>query len=99
MQRDNNGDLQCDERKNMILLLLFRQYRACECCIALDNWMYNSKSSRKLGEEENSLRCPQRQGQWDGKRAFGRLYFMQIAIGLRWTGRLAIVNGQAKGPV
>ena len=80
--KDNNGDLRCDEREKLIDFASAAQsnieHAENALHYALDNWMYNSKSSRKLAWRRGKLiEMPAKaRGQWGmASDAFGRLYF------------------------
>ena len=80
--KDNNGDLRCDEREKLIdfASAAHSNIEHAENALhyALDNWMYNSKSSRKLAWRRGKLiEMPAKaRGQWGmASDAFGRLYF------------------------
>ena len=80
--KDNDGDLRCDEREKLIGFC-FSAHSNIEHAenalhYALDNWMYNSKSSRKLAWRRGKLiEMPAKgRGQWGmASDAYGRLYF------------------------
>ena len=79
---DKDGDLRCDERKKLIdfATAAHSNIEHAENALhyALDNWMYNSKSSRKLAWRKGRLiEMPAKgRGQWGmGSDAYGRLYF------------------------
>ena len=80
--KDIDGDLRCDERKKLIdfatAALSNIEHAENALHFALDNWMYNSKSSRKLAWRKGKLiEMPAKgRGQWGmASDAFGRLYF------------------------
>ena len=80
--KDKDGDLRCDERKKLIDFATAAQsnieHAENALHFALDNWMYNSKSSRKLAWRNGKLiEMPAKgRGQWGmGSDAYGRLYF------------------------
>ena len=80
--KDKDGDLRCDERKKLIdfATAAHSNIEHAENALhyALDNWMYNSKSSRKLAWRKGRLiEMPAKgRGQWGmGSDAYGRLYF------------------------
>lgn len=80
--QDTDGDLRCDERKKLIDFATAAQsnieHAENALHFALDNWMYNSKSSRKLAWRNGKLiEMPAKgRGQWGmGSDAYGRLYF------------------------
>ena len=80
--KDNDGDLRCDEREKLIDFATAAQsnieHAENALHFALDNWMYNSKSSRKLAWRNGKLiEMPAKgRGQWGmGSDAYGRLYF------------------------
>jgi mono/diheme cytochrome c family protein len=80
--KDIDGDLRCDERKKLIDFATAAQsnieHAENALHFALDNWMYNSKSSRKLAWRKGKLiEMPAKgRGQWGmASDAFGRLYF------------------------
>jgi len=80
--KDKDGDLRCDEREKLIdfATAAHSNIEHAENALhyALDNWMYNSKSSRKLAWRKGKLiEMPAKpRGQWGmGSDAYGRLYF------------------------
>jgi len=80
--KDKNGDLRCDEREKLIdfATAAHSNIEHAENALhyALDNWMYNSKSSRKLAWRKGKLiEMPAKgRGQWGmASDAYGRLYF------------------------
>ena len=80
--KDTDGDLRCDEREKLIdfatAALSNIEHAENALHFALDNWMYNSKSSRKLAWRNGKLiEMPAKgRGQWGmGSDAYGRLYF------------------------
>ena len=80
--KDKDGDLRCDERKKLIDFATAAQsnieHAENALHFALDNWMYNSKSSRKLAWRNGKLiEMPAKgRGQWGmASDAYGRLYF------------------------
>jgi mono/diheme cytochrome c family protein len=80
--KDTDGDLRCDEREKLIDFASAAQsnieHAENALHFALDNWMYNSKSSRKLAWRNGKLiEMPAKgRGQWGmGSDAYGRLYF------------------------
>ena len=80
--KDKNGDLKCDEREKLIdfATAAHSNIEHAENALhyALDNWMYNSKSSRKLAWRKGKLiEMPAKgRGQWGmASDAYGRLYF------------------------
>ena len=80
--KDKDGDLRCDERKKLIDFATAAQsnieHAENALHFALDNWMYNSKSSRKLAWRKGKLiEMPAKgRGQWGmASDAYGRLYF------------------------
>ena len=80
--KDKDGDLRCDERIKLIDFATAAQsnieHAENGLHYALDNWMYNSKSSRKLAWRKGKLiEMPAKgRGQWGmGSDAYGRLYF------------------------
>ena len=80
--KDKDGDLRCDERKKLIDFATAAhsniEHAENALHFALDNWMYNSKSSRKLAWRKGRLiEMPAKgRGQWGmGSDAYGRLYF------------------------
>ncbi len=80
--KDTDGDLRCDEREKLFDFATAAQsnieHAENALHFALDNWMYNSKSSRKLAWRNGKLiEMPAKgRGQWGmGSDAYGRLYF------------------------
>ena len=80
--RDKDGDLRCDERKKLFDFATSAkdniEHAENALHYALDNWMYNSKSSRKLAWRKGKLiEMPAKaRGQWGmGSDAYGRLFF------------------------
>ena len=80
--QDKDGDLRCDDRTKLLDFATSAhdniEHAENSLHFALDNWMYNSKSSRKLAWRKGKLiEMPARgRGQWGmGSDAFGRLYF------------------------
>ena len=80
--KDNDGDLRCDEREKLIdfASAAHSNIEHAENALhyGLDNWMYNSKSSRKLAWRRGKLiEMPAKgRGQWGmASDAYGRLYF------------------------
>jgi len=80
--QDKDGDLVCDEKKKLIDFATSAhgniEHAENALHFALDNWMYNSKSSRKLAWRRGQIvQMPARgRGQWGmGSDAYGRLYF------------------------
>ena len=80
--KDKNGDLKCDEREKLIdfATAAHSNIEHAENALhyALDNWMYNSKSSRKMAWRKGKLiEMPAKgRGQWGmASDAYGRLYF------------------------
>ena len=80
--KDKDGDLRCDEREKLIDFATAAhsniEHAENALHFALDNWMYNSKSSRKLAWRKGKLiEMPAKgRGQWGmGSDAYGRLYF------------------------
>ena len=80
--KDKDGDLRCDDRKKLIDFATAAhsniEHAENALHFALDNWMYNSKSSRKLAWRKGRLiEMPAKgRGQWGmGSDAYGRLYF------------------------
>jgi glucose/arabinose dehydrogenase len=80
--KDKDGDLRCDEREKLIdfATAAHSNIEHAENALhyALDNWMYNSKSSRKLAWRKGKLiEMPAKaRGQWGmASDAYGRLYF------------------------
>ncbi|MBT3635500.1 MAG: hypothetical protein HN531_01055 [Opitutae bacterium] len=80
--QDKDGDLVCDEKKKLIDFATSAhgniEHAENALHFALDNWMYNSKSSRKLAWRRGKIvQMPARgRGQWGmGSDAYGRLYF------------------------
>ena len=80
--KDKDGDLRCDEREKLIdfATAAHSNIEHAENALnyALDNWMYNSKSSRKLAWRNGKLiEMPAKgRGQWGmASDAYGRLYF------------------------
>ena len=80
--RDNDGDLRCDERKKLIDFATAAsdniEHAENALHFALDNWMYNSKSSRKLAwRKGNLIEMPAKaRGQWGmSSDAYGRLFY------------------------
>ncbi|MEC8012645.1 MAG: c-type cytochrome [Verrucomicrobiota bacterium] len=80
--KDKDGDLRCDDREKLIDFATAAQsnieHAENALHFALDNWMYNSKSSRKLAWRKGKLiEMPAKaRGQWGmGSDAYGRLYF------------------------
>jgi len=80
--QDKDGDLVCDEKKKLMDFATSAhgniEHAENALHFALDNWMYNSKSSRKLAWRRGQIvQMPARgRGQWGmGSDAYGRLYF------------------------
>ena len=80
--KDKDGDLRCDEKEKLIdfATAAHSNIEHAENALhyALDNWMYNSKSSRKLAWRKGKLiEMPAKaRGQWGmASDAYGRLYF------------------------
>ena len=80
--KDKDGDLRCDEREKLIDFATAAhsniEHAENALHFALDNWMYNPKSSRKLAWRKGKLiEMPAKaRGQWGmGSDAYGRLYF------------------------
>jgi mono/diheme cytochrome c family protein len=80
--KDKDGDLRCDERKKLFDFATSAkdniEHAENGLHFALDNWMYNSKSSRKLAWRKGKLiEMPAKaRGQWGmGSDAYGRLFF------------------------
>ena len=80
--KDKDGDLRCDDREKLIEFATAAhsniEHAENALHFALDNWMYNSKSSRKLAWRKGKLiEMPAKaRGQWGmGSDAYGRLYF------------------------
>ena len=80
--KDIDGDLRCDERKKLFDFATSAkdniEHAENGLHFALDNWMYNSKSSRKLAWRKGKLiEMPAKaRGQWGmGSDAYGRLFF------------------------
>ena len=79
--KDKDGDLRCDERKKLFDFATSAkdniEHAENGLHFALDNWMYNSKSSRKLAWRKGKLiEMPAKaRGQWGmGSDAYGRLF-------------------------
>lgn len=80
--QDKDGDLRCDERKKLFDFATSAkdniEHAENALHFALDNWMYNSKSSRKLAWRKGKLiEMPAKaRGQWGmDSDAYGRLFF------------------------
>ena len=80
--QDKDGDLVCDEKKKLMDFATSAhgniEHAENALHFALDNWMYNSKSSRKIAWRRGKIvQMPARgRGQWGmGSDAYGRLYF------------------------
>ena len=80
--KDKDGDLRCDDREKLFDFATAAhsniEHAENALHFALDNWMYNSKSSRKLAWRKGKLiEMPAKaRGQWGmGSDAYGRLYF------------------------
>ena len=80
--KDKDGDLRCDDRKKLFDFATSAidniEHAENGLHFALDNWMYNSKSSRKLAWRKGKLiEMPAKaRGQWGmGSDAYGRLFF------------------------
>ncbi len=80
--KDNNGDLRCDERTKLLDFATAAsdniEHAENALHFALDNWMYNSKSFRKLAWRKGKLiEFPaESRGQWGmGSDAYGRLFY------------------------
>ena len=80
--KDSDGDFRCDEREKLLDFATAAhsniEHAENALHFALDNWMYNSKSSRKLAWRKGKLiEMPAKaRGQWGmGSDAYGRLYF------------------------
>jgi mono/diheme cytochrome c family protein len=80
--QDKDGDLVCDKKEKLIDFATSAhgniEHAENALHFALDNWMYNSKSSRKLAWRRGKIvQMPARgRGQWGmGSDAYGRLYF------------------------
>ncbi len=80
--QDKDGDLRCDEKTKLMDFATSAhgniEHAENALHFALDNWMYNSKSSRKLAWRRGKIvQMPARgRGQWGmGSDAYGRLYF------------------------
>ena len=80
--RDKDGDLRCDERTKLLDFATTAsdniEHAENGLHFALDNWMYNSKSPRKLAWRKGKLiEMPAKaRGQWGmGSDAYGRLFY------------------------
>ena len=80
--RDKDGDLRCDERTKLLDFATAAsdniEHAENALHFTLDNWMYNSKSSRKLAWRKGRLiEMPTHaRGQWGmSSDAYGRLYY------------------------
>ncbi|MDG0964081.1 MAG: hypothetical protein P8O23_03395 [Opitutales bacterium] len=80
--QDLDGDLKCDKREKLIDFATAAhgniEHAENALHFALDNWMYNSKSSRKIAWRRGSLiEMPAKaRGQWGmASDSFGRLFF------------------------
>jgi mono/diheme cytochrome c family protein len=80
--QDKDGDLVCEEKEKLMDFATSAhgniEHAENALHFALDNWMYNSKSSRKIAWRRGKIvQMPARgRGQWGmGSDAYGRLYF------------------------
>jgi mono/diheme cytochrome c family protein len=80
--QDKDGDLVCEEKEKLMDFATSAhgniEHAENALHFALDNWMYNSKSSRKIAWRRGKVvQMPARgRGQWGmGSDAYGRLYF------------------------